>query len=110
MKPTTAHVRLQVLAIVVLCVAAVACEMPFQEYPSDAVRVENQSSQTVVLDLGSLTVGTLRPNEGFSTRMECEDADFVVRSSEGEELARRPGPFCQGDPPWIITDELLDSG
>jgi hypothetical protein len=104
------HIRFQGLAIVVLCLAVAACEVPFREYPSDAVRVENQSSQTVVLDLGSLTVGTLRPNEEFLSRMECEDADFVVKSSEGEELARRPGPFCQGDPPWIITDELLGSG
>jgi hypothetical protein len=84
------------------------------EYPNDAVNVENESSETVVLveELGdSRSQGhELGPGEGYSTRRECVDGDFIVESLNGEELARRPGPFCQGDPPWIITDQLLGMG
>lgn len=108
-----AHVRFQVLAIVVLCLGVVACEMPFQEYPSDAVTVENQSSQTVrlmeVSDAGSrIDNGLLRPGEKLRTRAECI-GNLVVESLDGQELAAWPGILCQGDPPWIITDDLLEN-
>jgi hypothetical protein len=98
-----------------LMVALVAVSLTVScEYPNDAVNVENQSSETVVLveELGdSRSQGhELGPGEGYSTRRECVDGDFIVESISGEELARRPGPFCQGDPPWIITNELLGTG
>ena len=41
---------------------------------------------------------------------QCVDGDYVVESPDGDELARRPGPFCQGDAPWVITDELIGGG
>ncbi len=90
-------------------VALSACE-----FPSDAVEVHNESTQTFILveQLGSnrLDRGELGPGEVYVTRKECVDGDFIVVSSEGVELARRPGPFCQGEDPWIITDELLAGG
>ena len=84
------------------------------EFPSDAVAVHNDSTQTFTLveELGSnrLDDAELRPGEVYVTRKECIDGDFIVVSLEGVELARRPGPFCQGEDPWIITDQLLAGG
>jgi hypothetical protein len=84
------------------------------EYPNDAINVENQSTQTVTLAMVSddtrIELTILRPGEGDSLRNECVEMDFVVEDEAGRELARRPGPFCQGDPPWIITNELLGTG
>ena len=81
------------------------------EYPNDAVVVENRSSQTVILVeefRDNRSEGyELGPAEIYQTRQECVDGDFIVESLEGEELARRRGPFCQGDPPWVIDDALL---
>ena len=84
------------------------------EYPNDAVVVENRSSQTVILVeefRDNRSEGyELGPAEIYQTRQECVDGDFIVESLEGEELARRRGPFCQGDPPWVIEDALLGAG
>jgi hypothetical protein len=84
------------------------------DYPNDAVVVENRSSQTVILveefrgnRIGEIELG---PGESDLRGEECVDGDFIVQSLDGEELARRRGPFCQGDPPWVITDELLGTG
>ena len=62
-----------------------------------------------VTDRTRLDRGTLRPGEEYVARGECVGGDFIVESVDGEELARRPGPLCQGDP-WVITDDLLDGG
>lgn len=81
------------------------------DYPNDAVVVENRSSQTVILveefrgnRIEEIELG---PGEADLRGEECVDGDFIVESLDGEELARRPGPFCRGDPPWVIDDELL---
>lgn len=99
----------RLVAICVLLAAPAACE-----YPNDAVVVENESTQTVVLieelDDNRLELATLQPGQGHQTRKECVDGDYVAESEAGEELARRPGPFCQGEDPWVITDELLEGG
>jgi len=76
--------------------------------------VENRSSQTVILVeefRGNRSDGfELRPGEADLRGEECVDGDFIVESLDGEELARRPGPFCRGDPPWVIDDDLLGTG
>lgn len=106
---TLKHARQAFRLLVVCCLLAVlvACE-----YPNDAVVVENESSQTLVLfeELGDnrLELATLQPGQLHQTRKECVDGDYVAESEDGEELARRPGPFCQGEDPWMITDELLE--
>jgi len=84
------------------------------DFPNDAVVVENRSSGTVILveqfrdsrirDL------ELRSGEADLRREECVDGDCIVESLDGDELARRPGPFCRGGPPWIIDDALLGTG
>jgi hypothetical protein len=45
----------------------------------------------------------------YVTGRECI-GNLVVESLEGEELAAFEGILCQGDPPWIITDEVLEGG
>jgi hypothetical protein len=84
------------------------------EYSNDAVVVENRSSQTVILVeefRDNRSDGhELGPSEIYQTRRECVDGDFIVESLDGEELARRQGPFCQGDPPWVVDDGLLGAG
>jgi hypothetical protein len=78
------------------------------------VVVENRSSQTVTLveefrgdRIGEIELG---PGESDLRGEECVDGDFIVESLDGAELARRPGPFCRGDPPWVIDDGLLGTG
>ena len=92
-----------------LLAVLVACEDP-----NDAVVVENESSQTLVMveEFRDTRIErtVLSPGHGYQTRAECVDGDFVVESEAGEELARRPGPFSQGEDPWVITDELLQGG
>lgn len=110
LSPNPPRSSMRVVSAVI--VAALLVVVSACEYRSDAIRVENRSSQTVNLftefDEATRTDhGTLRPGEGFVDRLECIEIDFVAESLDGEELARRPGPFCQGDPPWILTDELL---
>lgn len=97
--------RCLIIGLVFLTFTIAACE-----FPADAVKVFNASSQTVELVQESgetrISLTKLRPGMGYTTRQECV-ADFVVLSLEGEELARRPGPFCQGEPEWVITDDML---
>ncbi len=105
MMRTRIFSRCLIVGLVFLSLTIAACE-----YPADPVRVFNDSSQTVELVQGSgdtrISLTKLRPGMGYTTRQECV-ADFVVLSLEGEELARRPGPFCQGEPEWVITGEML---
>lgn len=105
---STIHRSVLVGLLLAVLLVVSACE-----YPPDPVRVENQSSQTVhlftVTEKSRLDAGILRPGEEFRARGECVGGDFVVESVDGEELARRPGPLCQGDP-WVLTDDLLDGG
>lgn len=113
MAAGTAHVnqtlrtRGRQLFAATLVVLLVACE-----YPPNAVEVHNDSSVTVhlyeVVEQANtrLDLGTLHPGTGFITRAECL-GDLLVTSEAGEELARREGPLCQGQPPWIITDNVL---
>lgn len=101
--------RRLVLTLGFTALVLVACE-----FPADGVEVHNDSTQTFTLveQLGSnrLDRGELGPGEVHVTRKKCVDGDFIVVSLEGVELARRPGPFCQGEDPWIITDQLLAGG
>lgn len=90
--------------------AVAACLVAACEFPPRVIEVRNESSQTVILieefQRTRINRGELGPREVYATRQECV-GDFVVESQAGEELARRPGPFCKGDPDWIISDELL---
>ncbi len=106
---STIHRSVLVGLLIALLLVVSACE-----FRSDAVRVENQSSQTLTLlkvagDV-RIELTVLRPSEVYLDRLECVTADFVAESVDGEELARRPGPLCQGDPPWVLTDDLLGGG
>ncbi len=89
----------------IVAVAAAACA-----YPRDTIKVFNASSQSVHLAEefrgNRLSRGVLEPGTGYITPEECL-GDLVVTSMAGKELVRRPGPFCQGDPEWVITDEML---
>jgi hypothetical protein len=53
-----------------------------------------------------------RPRQDRSGRRVCHATGvhwhLVVESADGEELAALRETLCQGDPPWVITDELLE--
>jgi hypothetical protein len=83
---------------------ASACELP-----PDPVTIENHTERT--LTLAELLNGTeyeltvLGPTDQYHTNEPCIGGDLVVRNEDGSEFARRPGPLCQEDPPWVLTED-----
>jgi hypothetical protein len=90
--------------------AAIGLAVAACEFPRDAIRVFNASSQPVRLieefQGTRIELTVLDPGTGDITRAQCV-GDLAVLNLDGEELAHRPGPFCQGDPEWVITEEML---
>ena len=84
-------------------------------YPDGVIAILNGSD----LELTIVAVGT----DGESVyrevfwrlsrirdRSECIDADLEARRADnGNVVASRPGPFCQGEPEWAITQEQVDA-
>ncbi|MGF1668546.1 MAG: hypothetical protein ACFCVC_19970 [Acidimicrobiia bacterium] len=85
------------------------------EYRSEVPTIRNETDQTLTLyrlvgaGAGDIPEGTeqeltrLRPGNEYVDRAECVDEDFVVRTEDGTEFARRTERLCAGDP-WILTE------
>jgi hypothetical protein len=85
------------------------------ETVEDKPNIRNETDQTLTLyrlvgpGAGDIPEGTeqeltrLRPGEVYWDRAECVDEDFVVRTEDGTEFARRTERLCAGDP-WILTE------
>ncbi len=107
-KPASRWQRLSVVGLVAIFL--VACENT-----PNPPEVRNDSTQTLTLyyvvgesSLGAATereLTVLRPGHRYSERGECIRQDLVLRTEDGDEFARRPGPLCRDDGPWIITDQ-----
>ena len=75
--------------------------------PDDIV-IFNGTDETVVLF--SMWRGTERmrseipAQQAYAPRDECIEADLIARDQDGNELARRLGPFCRGHPMWVIEE------
>jgi len=87
----------------------VAC-FDFGEFPEDAITIHNESSRTVeifaiVRPGDEQVIDSLEPGLGTRFRDDCLDPDLEARTRDGRVLARREGPFCRGDPEWVITDD-----
>jgi hypothetical protein len=82
------------------------------ELPADPIDIHNQSNQLVsivrVLDTGDSLVERIAPND-HSVREGCIDPDLEARLDDGRVVANRPGPFCEGDPQWAITQADVDA-
>jgi hypothetical protein len=85
-----------------------ACD--YGEFPADAITIRNASSQTVevvaiIRPHDEQLISTVEPGLGDRFRDDCLDPDLEARATDGHVLARREGPFCRGDPEWVITDD-----
>jgi len=38
----------------------------------------------------------------------CIDEDLKARLEDGTLISTRPGPFCPGDPAWVITQQDVE--
>lgn len=99
-------VRLCALLGILLLIAA--CD--FGEYPEDAITIRNESSQTIeivaiVRPDDEQLIRTLDPGLGTRFRDDCLDPDLEARTTDGQVVARRDGPFCRGDSEWVIKDD-----
>ncbi len=108
---TTTRLRLLRLAAaaVALAVTTAACSDLFRP----AIVVENRTSQPLIIYEESpatgarLSEGRYEPGHNWALLVDCTYTDIVVEDLDGNELARRPGPFCLEDSPWTLTDETI---
>lgn len=95
--------------LLALLVVASACN----ELPAEPITFENQSDQTitimVIAGISESRWGDVGPRSTTGDRSVCVDPDLEARLDDGTAVASRPGPFCQGDPVWVITQAQIDA-
>ena len=100
-QPRRVTVSLAMLTLV--AIVATACN----ELPAEPIDIHNQSEQTIVIvrlvGTGESVVARVLPGDHF-TGENCIDPDLQVRLEGGTVVATRPGPFCEGDPVWVISE------
>lgn len=88
-----------------LLLTAALCE------PGADLWFDNQTDQTlqvlyVVSGSGDeIIIAEIEPGDRAASSEECFYSDLIARKLDGTVLAERPGPICQGDPPWVITED-----
>lgn len=98
----TPTVRWWTLLAPVLLTAAL-CE------PGADIIFDNQTDQPIqIVAIGGsgreIIIAEIQPGDRAFSRDECIDPDLTALTLDGIVLAQRPGPICQGDDPWVITD------
>lgn len=95
------------LVVVLLTIVASACN----EIPAEPITFENQSDQTIVIvRSASESVYTeILPGAAVTDPSPCVDPDLEARLESSAVVAFRAGPFCQGDPTWVITQARVDA-
>ncbi len=102
-------VRLATFAVA-LAVTTAACSDLFRP----GIVVENRTSQPLIIYVenprsGSpMFEGRYEPGQNWVRLVDCVEADIVAEDLDGNELARHPGPFCQDDSPWTLTDQTIN--
>lgn len=93
--------------MLVLAFVAVACN----ELPAEPITFENQSDQTITITrvLSGSAWGDVGPRSTTADPSVCVDPDLEALLDDGTTVASRPGPFCQGDPVWVITQSEVDA-
>ena len=96
-----------------LLVLVVAFGSACNELPAEPIDVHNQSDQpiTIVAITGTGDVPymemILPTDHGINAG--CIERDLEARFTDGRVIATRTGPFCEGDPVWVITQAQADA-
>ncbi len=61
-----------------------------------------------MVDTGDSVAGRVLPGDRY-IGYNCIGTDLQVRLEDGSVVATRPGPFCEGDPPWVITQAQVNA-
>jgi hypothetical protein len=48
------------------------------------------------------------PRQGITADSECVYSVLVARLEDGRLVGTREGPFCEGDPAWVSTQDDVD--
>lgn len=103
------HRGLLIVVLLLLAIVASACN----ELPAEPITIDNQSDQTIVVmgidNVGEFVFMEILPGRNGIDRSACVDPDLEARLESGAVVAFRPGPFCQGDPVWVITQAEVDA-
>jgi hypothetical protein len=93
--------------LLLLALVASACN----EIPAEPITINNQSDQTIIIvrSFSESVFMEILPGRTGVDRSACDDSDLVARLEGGAVVASRPGPFCQGDPVWVITQAEVDA-
>ena len=82
-------------------------------YPDGVIAIRNRSSQLLIVVAvgadGEKVYREIRHGRTVRDRSQCVEPDLEARLYDGTLVASRPGPFCQGDPMWVITLEEVDA-
>jgi len=101
------RVRPAIGVLLLLAIVASACN----EIPAEPITIDNQSDQTIII-VRSITESVfmeILPGRTGVDRSACDDSDLAARLEGGAVVASRAGPFCQGDPEWVITQAEVDA-
>ena len=81
-------------------------------YPDGVIAIRNQSWQRLTIVAvtadGESVYRELLARRTIRDRSECVESDLEARLYDGTLVASRSGPFCQGDPTWVITQAEVD--
>ena len=93
--------------LLLLAMVASACN----EIPAEPITFDNQSDQTIVVvrSFSESVYKEIAPGSRVTDGSLCVDPDLEARLENGAVVASRPGPFCQGDPAWVITQAEVDA-
>lgn len=95
--------------LLLLALVVSACN----EIPAEPITFDNQSDQTIIIigivATGEPTVKEILPGSRVTDGSLCVDPDLEARLENGAVVASRSGPFCQGDPVWVITQAEVDA-
>ncbi|NOX29626.1 MAG: hypothetical protein GXP35_06215 [Actinobacteria bacterium] len=93
--------------LLLLAVVASACN----EIPAEPITIDNQSDQTIIIvrSFSESVFMEILPGRTGVDPSTCVDPDLEARLENGAVVASRPGPFCQGDPVWVITQAEVDA-
>ncbi len=101
--------HLMTATVLLLTIIAGACN----EIPAEPITFDNQSNNTIVIfrvfeTSESVKMEVLPGRTGIDASV-CVDPDLEARLENGAVVAFRAGPFCQGDPTWVITQVEVDA-
>jgi len=93
--------------VLLLTIVASACN----EIPAEPITFDNQSDQTILIvrSVSESVHSEILPGSKVTDPSACVDPDLEARLDIDVAVASRAGPFCQGDPIWVITQAQINA-